>query len=94
MGLLRGTPSTVAPLQFATPPGRAHEAINPERLHLDHERTGFAQDATGLTAQFAHQATAQGDVLTGADGLRSVIRARMFSDGPLDMPVMRFGERL
>lgn len=56
--------------------------INPDHIHLDHECTGFSQDAAGVTAQFKNGKAVRGDLLIGADGLHSVIRARLFRDGP------------
>nr|ASV46862.1 2-polyprenyl-6-methoxyphenol hydroxylase [uncultured bacterium] len=46
-------------------------------LHLASTCTGFRQDAKGVTAHFADGSEARGDVLIGADGLKSVIRARL-----------------
>ena len=42
--------------------------------------TGFSQDGRGVTAFFADGAETRGDVLIGADGLKSVIRARLFGE--------------
>lgn len=47
------------------------------------ECTGFSQDAEGVTAFFADGSEARGDFLIGADGLKSVIRARLFGEGRL-----------
>ncbi len=38
---------------------------------------GFAQDADGVEARFVNGATARGDVLIGADGIRSAVRRQM-----------------
>lgn len=51
-------------------------------VYLGHSCTGFAQDADGVTATFANGASARGDVLIGADGLRSAVRAQVLHDGP------------
>jgi 2-polyprenyl-6-methoxyphenol hydroxylase-like FAD-dependent oxidoreductase len=56
--------------------------VGAQRVHLDYECTDFSQDAAGVTARFANGETARGDVLIGADGLRSVVRAQMFGDAP------------
>lgn len=40
--------------------------------------TGFEQDSAGVCVQLADGGEEQGDVLLGADGLRSQIRARLF----------------
>lgn len=52
------------------------------QLHLGHSCTGFTQDDDGVTATFANGASARGDVLIGADGLRSVVRAQVLHDDP------------
>ncbi|GHO84767.1 FAD-dependent oxidoreductase [Dictyobacter formicarum] len=40
--------------------------------------TGFSQDENGVHAQFADGRTADGDLLVGADGIRSVVRGQLF----------------
>jgi 2-polyprenyl-6-methoxyphenol hydroxylase-like FAD-dependent oxidoreductase len=45
-----------------------------EHYHRGRGFKAFAQDANGVTAQFADGGTAEGDVLIGADGLRSTVR--------------------
>jgi 2-polyprenyl-6-methoxyphenol hydroxylase-like FAD-dependent oxidoreductase len=44
--------------------------------------TGFTQDAGGVTANFESGPDAQGDVLIGADGIKSIVRATMFGSSP------------
>jgi 2-polyprenyl-6-methoxyphenol hydroxylase-like FAD-dependent oxidoreductase len=44
--------------------------------------TGFEQDAEGVTAHFAGQLPARGDVLIAADGIRSVIRGQLHGGQP------------
>src|SRR3954468_4147218 len=72
--------------------GVIHEAVC-ERLGEGAIRTGcrlgaFTQDEGGVTAWFfdragAHVATARGDVLIGADGIHSTVRATLFpAEGP------------
>lgn len=56
--------------------------ISPQRLHLNHECTGFVQDPGGVTARFTNGEVVRGDALIGADGLRSVVRAQLFGDDP------------
>lgn len=48
--------------------------------HLGRCITGYAQDADGVTAHFSDGSTARGDLLVGADGFRSAIRAQMLPD--------------
>jgi 2-polyprenyl-6-methoxyphenol hydroxylase-like FAD-dependent oxidoreductase len=51
-------------------------------LRLGSRCTGFDQDADGVTAHFADGAQARGDVLIGADGLHSAIRAQVLGHDP------------
>src|SRR3712207_2990676 len=82
--------------QFSIHRGRLqsvlYEAVK-ERLGKGVIRTvcrlrAFTQDESGVTAYFfsragAHMATARGDVLIGADGIHSQVRATLFPDeGP------------
>jgi 5-methylphenazine-1-carboxylate 1-monooxygenase len=72
--------------------GVIYEAVR-ERLGADAIRTGcrlgaFSQDEGGVTAWFfdragSHVATARGDILVGADGIHSTVRAKLFpGEGP------------
>jgi 2-polyprenyl-6-methoxyphenol hydroxylase-like FAD-dependent oxidoreductase len=45
-------------------------------LHLGMECTSFSQDSSGVTATFAGDREERGDVLIGADGINSVVRAQ------------------
>lgn len=56
--------------------------LSPEQVHLDHECLGFVQDSGGVTARFKNGEVVRGDVLIGADGLHSVIRAQLFGNSP------------
>jgi salicylate hydroxylase len=49
-----------------------------DRILLGHRLAGITQDAAGVTATFADGASAQGEVLIGADGVRSAVRAAVF----------------
>lgn len=53
------------------------EAVGEHRIRLDARLVDYTQDAEGVTARFADGSTARGDVLIGADGLRSAVRAAM-----------------
>src|SRR5579872_4756775 len=50
------------------------DALPADRYHRWHELTGFEQEDRGVIAHFAGGARVTGDVLIGADGLRSTVR--------------------
>ena len=54
-----------------------------EGLHLDHACVGIEEDGDGVTARFANGETARGDLLIGADGLRSMVRGWLGHTDPL-----------
>ena len=49
-------------------------------VHLDHRLVGFVQDGAGVLARFSNGSDERGDVLIGADGLRSATRAQIFGE--------------
>ena len=51
-------------------------------LRTGHELASFTQDGSGVTARFTNGHEARGDVLVGADGLRSKVRQAVLKDGP------------
>jgi salicylate hydroxylase len=55
--------------------GRAFPA---ERLHLGHRLVGLVDDGARVEARFANSATADLDVLVGADGIHSMVRRILF----------------
>jgi 2-polyprenyl-6-methoxyphenol hydroxylase-like FAD-dependent oxidoreductase len=67
--------------------GVLHRAVT-ERLgggavRTGHRLTGFDQDDDGVRAEFADGTRAHGDLLVGADGIHSAVRAALFPDeGP------------
>lgn len=56
----------------------AAEANDPGCLHVGHAVEGYTETADGIEIQFANGNTAMCDVLLGADGIRSGVRAAMF----------------
>jgi 2-polyprenyl-6-methoxyphenol hydroxylase-like FAD-dependent oxidoreductase len=57
------------------------DALGRERVRLGAACVGFEQDGDGVTSRFADGSQARGDVLVGADGLHSVVRAQLFGAG-------------
>ena len=55
--------------------GAAVERLGPEALVSGGRLAGFEEDADGVTARFVDGRSARGDVLIGADGIHSVLRA-------------------
>lgn len=54
------------------------ERLGEDAVRLSHAGQGFAQDADGVELHFANGDKAQGDVILGADGIHSRIRAQLF----------------
>jgi salicylate hydroxylase len=50
------------------------DALPPERLHVGHKLIGLEQRRTRVTARFENGASADADVLVGADGIHSRVR--------------------
>jgi 2-polyprenyl-6-methoxyphenol hydroxylase-like FAD-dependent oxidoreductase len=62
--------------------------LGEDRIHTGHRLGAFQQDESGVRAYFfdpsgSHRATAHGDVMIGADGIHSTVRAALFpTEGP------------
>jgi 2-polyprenyl-6-methoxyphenol hydroxylase-like FAD-dependent oxidoreductase len=52
-------------------------ALDDGAIRAGMECVGFCQDTTGVTARFADGGEERGDLLIGADGIRSVVRRRL-----------------
>jgi salicylate hydroxylase len=55
-------------------------ALDPNVVRLNKKATGFTETADGVELHFADGTSAKGDLLIGADGLKSVVRNQMFGD--------------
>jgi salicylate hydroxylase len=60
---------------------RARE-FDPDVIRLNHKVTGFIENADGVELRFDDGTSARGDLLIGADGLKSVVRGQMFGTVP------------
>lgn len=58
-------------------------ALRPGTLHLGRRCSGIRQDADGVSAYFDDGSDARGEVLVGADGIRSTVRAHLFPEARL-----------
>jgi salicylate hydroxylase len=56
------------------------EAFKPDLIRLDHRVIDFIETPDYVEARFENGATARGDLLIGADGLKSAVRKQMFGD--------------
>lgn len=52
-------------------------------ITLNARASGFAEDANGVTLNLADGGTARGDVLIGADGIKSAIRSQIVGETPV-----------
>ncbi len=52
-------------------------------ITLNARASGFAEDAGGVTLNLADGSTARGDVLIGADGIKSAIRSQIVGETPV-----------
>lgn len=58
------------------------DRLGPDAIMAGRRATGFSQDGGGVTLNFDDGAAARGDLLVGADGIHSRIRAQMHPKGP------------
>ena len=56
--------------------------LDPETIRLNHKVLGFHESANGVEVQFANGETARGDLLIGADGLKSAVRQQIAGNVP------------
>ena len=56
--------------------------LDPAVVRLNHKATGFTETASGVELHFADGRSAKGDILIGADGVKSVVRGQLFGVTP------------
>jgi 2-polyprenyl-6-methoxyphenol hydroxylase-like FAD-dependent oxidoreductase len=56
------------------------DAFPAEDYFFDKTLVSFSEDASGVTARFADGGAARGDLIIGADGIRSTVRAQMLPE--------------
>jgi salicylate hydroxylase len=56
--------------------------IRPDTIHLNKQAIGYSEDAAGVELKFADGTLARGDILVGADGLKSIIAHRIVGNVP------------
>jgi salicylate hydroxylase len=56
--------------------------LAPDAIRLDCRVTGFRENAQGVEVRFANGGAANGDVLIGADGLKSAVRQQIAGNVP------------
>ena len=52
-------------------------------VRLNHAVTGFTEDFDGVTLKFMNGESARGDLLIGADGVKSAVRRQMRGRPPI-----------
>ena len=57
-------------------------ALDPHAVTLGARATGYSESDSGVQVRFANGATADGDLLVGADGIKSAIRAQIVGETP------------
>jgi len=79
--------ATLASQQIFTSWGRLYQllksAFPAEQYRFGHTFEGLEQDLKGVTARFTNGSAARGDLLVGADGIRSAVRAQVAPEAKL-----------
>jgi salicylate hydroxylase len=58
------------------------QSFKPDLIRLNHRLTGFTETADYVEARFENGRVARGDLLIGADGLKSAVRRQICGDTP------------
>ena len=62
---------------------RKVSALDPDCINLNARAEGFEESSSGATLRLADGVNIKGDVLIGADGIKSVIRAQILGNTPV-----------
>jgi 2-polyprenyl-6-methoxyphenol hydroxylase-like FAD-dependent oxidoreductase len=90
--LLEAFPRKLLECEFGEPAAAVHRAellgvllraAGAEIVHLGARCVGFRQEGTGVTARLEDGREIEGDLLIGADGLRSVVRGQLLGETQL-----------
>jgi salicylate hydroxylase len=57
-------------------------AADPDIVRLNHRVVSFTERSDGVELRFADGSSVEGDILIGADGVKSVVRAQLFGAAP------------
>lgn len=57
-------------------------ALPAETVHIGHKATGITDEGDHATVAFENGRTVTADLVIGADGIRSLVRQRLFTDAP------------
>jgi salicylate hydroxylase len=58
-------------------------SLDPECIVLNSKAAGFSESSSSVTLNFENRSPVSGDVLVGADGIKSVIRAQIAGESPV-----------
>lgn len=61
----------------------AVRALDPDAVTLNATASGYVEDGSGVTLRFNDGNEARGDVLIGADGIKSFVRAKILGETPV-----------
>lgn len=60
------------------------ESLKPGAIHLNAQAKDFSEDGDGIILNFTNHSSVRGDILVGADGIKSSIRKQIIGDTPVN----------